>query len=61
LEATNYINKNVIGSETFTLYITSYNFYNIASKIYGLWEDIFYGKESKENLTNIFTKYNNRY
>jgi cysteinyl-tRNA synthetase len=53
LEATNYINKNVIGSETFTLYFTSYNFYNIASRIYGLWEDIFYGKESKENLTNI--------
>jgi len=53
LEATNYINKNVIGSETFTLYLTSYNFYNIASRIYGLWEDIFYGKESKENLTNI--------
>ncbi|NAZ25990.1 MAG: cysteine--tRNA ligase, partial [Nanoarchaeota archaeon] len=37
----------------FTLYFTSYNFYNIASRIYGLWEDIFYGKESKENLTNI--------
>jgi len=53
LEATNYINKNVIGSETFTLYLTSYNFYNIASRIYGLWDDIFYGKESKENLTNI--------
>ncbi len=53
LEATNYINKNVIGSETFTLYFTSYNFYNITSSIYGLWEDIFYGKESKENLTNI--------
>jgi cysteinyl-tRNA synthetase len=53
LEATNYINKNVIGSETFTLYLTSYNFYNIASRVYGLWEDIFYGKESKENLTNI--------
>jgi cysteinyl-tRNA synthetase len=53
LEATNYINKNVIGSETFTLYFTSYNFYNIASRIYGLWDDIFYGKEYKENLTNI--------
>ncbi len=53
LEATTYINKNVIGSETFTLYFTSYNFYNIASRIYGLWDDIFYRKESKENLTNI--------
>ena len=53
LETTNYINKNVIGSETFTLYFTSYNFYNIVSKIYGLWEDIFYKKEYKENLTNI--------
>jgi cysteinyl-tRNA synthetase len=52
LEFTKYVNKNVIGSETFTLYYTAYEFYNIASKIYGLWEDIFYGKERDNNLIN---------
>ncbi|MGB9674932.1 MAG: cysteine--tRNA ligase, partial [Nanopusillaceae archaeon] len=50
LEATNYINKNVIGTNEFTLYYTSYEFYNIVSKIYGLWEDIFYGKSKDDKL-----------
>ncbi len=54
LEATRFINKEVINKKVFTLYYTAYEFYNVVNKIYAVWDDIFYGKkENMEILNNL--------
>lgn len=47
LEATRFINKEVIDKERFALWYASYTLYENANRIYGLWDDIFYEKRER--------------
>lgn len=53
LEATRYINKEVIPSEKFTLYYSSLEFYNLVNRIYACWDNIFYGERKEEINTKL--------
>ena len=46
LEATRFINKEVIPSEEFTLMYSAYEFYNTVNSIYACWNDVIFGKGS---------------
>ncbi|MEM1634503.1 MAG: cysteine--tRNA ligase [Nanopusillaceae archaeon] len=53
LEATKFINKEIINSGIFTLLYTSYEFYRIVNNIYACWDDIFYKKEDNKLVYNL--------
>lgn len=51
LEATKFINKEVISTENFTLLYSAYEFYNIVNKIYACWDNIMYEYSKNDDLT----------
>ena len=51
LEATKFINKEVISTENFTLLYSAYEFYNVVNKIYACWDNIIYEYSKKDDLT----------
>jgi len=56
LEATRFINREIIPSEKFTLVYSAYEFYNIVNNIYACWNDVIYGNSKGTLHTKLTNK-----
>jgi len=55
LEATKFINKEIVPKENFTLIYSAYEFYNTVNRIYACWDNILIG-EKEEKLVDELIK-----
>ncbi len=53
LEATRFINKEVITSDYFALNYAAYEFYSTVNRIYAVWDDVFYKKEKEDLIPKL--------
>ncbi len=53
LEATKFINKEVLPTDIFALNYATYEFYNTVNRIYAVWDDIFYKREKEDLIPKL--------